>query len=135
MTVSLTDDDRCPCGSGDTYGACCGPLLAGDRPAPTAEALMRSRYTAFAVGDAGYLRATWHPRTRPSSLDLDDDLRWQRLTVLATHAGGPFDDGGEVEFVAQHRSAATGERGRLHEVSRFVREGGRWFYVDGDVGA
>ncbi|MFD6135564.1 YchJ family protein [Isoptericola sp. NPDC056618] len=130
-----SDDDRCPCGSGDTYGACCGPLLAGDRLAPTAEALMRSRYTAFAVGDPAYLRATWHPRTRPRSLELDDDQRWRRLVVLATHAGGPFDDGGEVEFVAQYVQAASGDRGRLHEVSRFVREDGRWFYVDGDLSA
>lgn len=95
---------------------------------------MRSRYSAFAVGDAPYLLATWHPRTRPRSLELDPDQVWRRLDVLATRAGGPFDDAGEVEFAAHFRDAATGERGRLHEVSRFVRDDGAWFYVDGDVG-
>jgi SEC-C motif-containing protein len=129
----VDDSDRCPCLSGDTYGACCGPLHRGERAAPTAETLMRSRYSAFAVGDAGYLLATWHPRTRPSSLELDPDKVWRRLDVLATRAGGPFDDAGEVEFAAFFRDASTGERGRLHEVSRFVRDGGAWLYVDGDV--
>ena len=90
---------------------------------------MRSRYTAFAVGDAAYLLATWHPTTRPPGLELDDDLTWRRLDVLRA-AGGPFDTDGVVEFVAHHRS--PGGRGTLHEVSRFVREDGRWWYVDGD---
>lgn len=129
----MLDDDRCPCGSGDTYGACCGPLHRRDRPAPTAVALMRARYSAFAVGDAAFLRDTWHPRTRPPVIDLDPDQEWRGLTVLATHAGGPFDDSGEVEFVARYRWRTSGDRGRLHEVSRFVREHGYWSYVDGDV--
>ncbi|WP_069387736.1 YchJ family protein [Cellulosimicrobium cellulans] len=134
----LPDDARCPCLSGDTYGACCGrhhaALRAGTPGAPTAEALMRSRYSAFAVGDADYLRATWHPSTRPDELGLDDDVEWRRLDVLRTEAGGPFDETGVVEFVAHHRSRSDrAARGRLHEVSRFVREGGRWLYVDGSV--
>lgn len=134
----LPDDVRCPCLSGDTYGACCGryhaDVRAGGPGAPTAEALMRSRYSAFAVGDAGYLLATWHPSTRPDALDLDDDVEWRRLDVLRAEAGGPFDDTGVVEFVAHHRSRSDrGARGRLHEVSRFVREGGRWLYVDGST--
>ncbi|NOV98490.1 YchJ family protein [Isoptericola halotolerans] len=140
----MDDAARCPCPTGLPYGECCGPLHAGARTAGTAEALMRSRYAAFAVGDTPYLLATWHPSTRPSSLELDPAQRWRRLDVLATRRGGPFDDDGEVEFVAVFRIApGSGEgtagsaqdgRGRLHEVSRFVREGGRWFYVDGDVG-
>lgn len=130
----MDDTDRCPCLSGETYGACCGPLHRGERAAATAEALMRSRYAAFVVGDAAYLLATWHPSTRPADLDLTDGPRWRRLDVLATSAGGPFDTTGEVEFVAHHRDPVTGERGRLHERSRFVREDGRWSYVDGDVG-
>ncbi|MFJ1511569.1 YchJ family protein [Cellulosimicrobium funkei] len=140
----LDDDARCPCLSGDTYGSCCGRYHAGLRPgpdgaapgphAPTAEALMRSRYSAFAVGDADYLRATWHPSTRPADLDLDDDVEWRRLDVVRTEAGGPFDTTGVVEFVAHHRSRTDpADRGRLHEVSRFVREGDRWSYVDGAV--
>jgi SEC-C motif domain protein len=152
MTGNTLDDDaRCPCLSGDTYGSCCGRYHAGLRPgpdgaapgrggavpgphAPTAEALMRSRYSAFAVGDADYLRATWHPSTRPADLDLDDDVEWRRLDVVRTEAGGPFDTTGVVEFVAHHRSRTDpADRGRLHEVSRFVREGDRWSYVDGAV--
>ena len=123
--------DRCPCLSGETYDSCCGRLHRGEAAAPTAEQLMRSRYSAFAVGDAEYLRATWHPRTRPHDLDLDPDLRWYRLDVLATAAGGPFDTTGPVEFRAHHRGPVG--RGSLHEVSRFAREGGSWFYVDGDA--
>jgi SEC-C motif-containing protein len=134
---TVSDLDRCPCLSGDTYGACCGPIHRGERLAPTAEALMRSRYSAFAIGDAAWLLASWHPRTRPATVDLDDDVAWRRLDVLATRAGGPFDDQGEVEFAAFWRDTGSGERGRLHEVSRFVREpagpGGRWLYVDGDT--
>lgn len=122
---------RCPCLSGLPYGECCAPLHRGERTAPTAEALMRSRYSAFAVGDAAYLRATWHPRTRPADLDLDPGTRWLRLDVLATGAGGPFDTAGTVEFRAHFRDAAG--RGSLHEVSRFVREAGSWLYVDGDA--
>ena len=136
----MDDAARCPCLTGLPYGECCGPLHAGSRTAGTAEALMRSRYAAFAVGDASYLLQTWHPATRPATLELDPDQQWRWLDVLATRGGGPFDDDGVVEFVATFRSASgSGERGRLHErgqlheVSRFVREGGRWFYVDGDV--
>jgi len=137
-TWPLPDDARCPCLSGETYGACCGRyhhgLAAGGADAvaaPTAEALMRSRYAAFVVGDADYLLATWHPSTRPADLGLDDDVTWRRLDVVATSGGGPLDRTGVVEFVAHHRSAQTRERGTLHEVSTFVREDGRWYYVDG----
>jgi len=89
---------------------------------------MRSRYSAFAVGDAGYLLATWHPATRPADLDLDPAVRWTRLDVLEVRGGGPFDTEGTVEFQAHHR--VDGVPGSQHEVSRFVREGGRWFYVE-----
>lgn len=123
----------CPCGSGDGYDACCGALHSGLRPAPTAEALMRSRYSGFAVRDAGYLLATWHTSTRPESLDLDERVTWRRLEVVRTDAGGPWDDSGLVEFVAHYAEPAG--RGVLHETSRFVREDGRWLYVDGEVDA
>ena len=120
---------RCPCLSGLTYDACCGPLHAGTSSAQTAEQLMRSRYSAFAVGDTDYLSATWHPSTRPASLELDPDRRWYRLDILRTDRGGPFDTEGVVEFRAYHRSAAA--KGSQHEVSTFVREDGHWLYVDG----
>jgi SEC-C motif-containing protein len=127
----VNDDERGPCGSGDTYGTCCGPLHRGEAVAPTAERLMRSRYTAFVLHDARYLLATWHPSTRPPRLHLDADVRWLRLLVLGHAAGGPFDEEGTVEFEAIFRTAEG--RGVQHENSRFVREDGRWVYVSGLV--
>lgn len=129
----MDDAARCPCSSGLPYGECCGPIHAGSVAAPTAQALMRSRFSAFAVGDAAYLFDSWHPSTRPASVDLEEDTRWLRLDILSTSAGGPFDDRGEVAFEARYRTA-EGDRGVLRERSRFVRERGRWYYVDGDVG-
>lgn len=120
---------RCPCLSGLTYDDCCGRLHAGPAVAQTAEQLMRSRFSAFAVGRPTYLLATWHPTTRPPSLDLDPDQRWYRLDVLAAREGGPFDTSGVVEFEAFYRSPSGA--GSQHEISRFSREGGHWFYVDG----
>jgi SEC-C motif-containing protein len=90
---------------------------------------MRSRYSAFAVGDPAYLLATWHPRTRPASLDLDPDVRWTGLDVLATTGGSMLATEGTVEFRASYRAASGG--GAQHEDSRFLREGGRWYYLDG----
>ena len=121
----------CHCGSGKPYAACCGRLHLGAENAASAEALMRSRYSAFVLGLAPYLLETWHTATRPATLDLaaDAGTKWLGLEVKkhaqqdATHA--------TVEFVARYRVAGRGHR--LHEVSRFVCEGGRWFYVDGDV--
>jgi SEC-C motif-containing protein len=121
------DGDRCPCLSGETFGSCCEPFLAGRADAPTAEQLMRSRYTAFVVGAAEYLRRTWHPSTRPAELVLDPAIRWYRLDVLRRERGGPLDSMGIVEFVAYSRH--DGQRHEQHEVSRFAREGGRWRYV------
>jgi SEC-C motif-containing protein len=124
------DDAPCPCGWGEPYGRCCGALHRGEREATTAEALMRSRYSAFAVGDAAYLLRSWHPGTRPAALDLDDDVRWLHLAVTAVERGGPFDDEGVVAFEAVAR--ADGRRHVQGERSRFAREGGRWVYVDGE---
>lgn len=90
---------------------------------------MRSRYTAFAVGDAAYLLATWHPDTRPRSLILDPDVRWTGLEVLATSGGSMLSAAGTVEFRAAYvRGRATGAQ---HEASRFVRDDGAWRYLDG----
>src|ERR1700734_4129513 len=87
------DGLACPCGLGDDYDSCCGRLHGG-APAPTAEALMRSRYSAFAVGDAGYLLRTWHPTARPRTLSLDPEITWTRLAGLGTSGGGLFDTTG-----------------------------------------
>ncbi|MGF0312698.1 YchJ family protein [Rhodococcus sp. IEGM1428] len=121
----------CPCSSGDAFDTCCEPYLRGDASAPTAEKLMRSRFTAFAVGDADYLRASWHPATVPHELDLDSDQRWYRLDIVGVDAGGLFDDEGTVEFRAHYKHPEGA--GTMSEVSRFVRVGGRWLYLDGVV--
>ena len=120
--------NRCPCLSGLTYDECCGRLHRGEG-AQTAEALMRSRFSAFAVGDVEYLRRTWHRRTRPDDLALDPDVRWYRLDVLAATDGGPGERAGTVEFRAFYRSSAGA--GSQHETSRFVRASGEWVYLDG----
>jgi SEC-C motif-containing protein len=122
---------KCPCGSVSAYAGCCGPLLDG-RPAATAEALMRSRYTAYAVGHLDHVFRTWHPRTRPDGLTLPA-VEWLGLEVLRTVDGAADDDTGVVEFRA--RSRDPGGEHVLHETSRFERRGGRWVYVDGDLDA
>ena len=120
----------CPCGSGRALEACCGRWHAGE-PAPDAESLMRSRYSAYVLGLEDYLRATWQPDTRPAALELDATPRphWLGLAVKSraqldpTHA--------TVEFVARYK--LNGRAFRLHETSRFERVDGRWLYVDGEV--
>ncbi|HSF35637.1 MAG TPA: YchJ family metal-binding protein [Nocardioides sp.] len=114
----------CPCGTGETYDACCGPLLANVAQATSPEQLMRSRYTAFVTGDADHLFRTWHPRTRPDDVRPDPATRWTGLRVIAA-------EGDTVEFVARWERSSEG--GELHEVSRFEQRAGRWCYVDGVV--
>jgi len=130
MTVS-SDQENCPCLSGEQYGQCCGRFHRGAAEAATAEQLMRSRYSAFALLDADYLLRTWHPRTAPGELELDPGMQWRRLDILSTSRGGPLDTEGMVEFKAYYRHGS--ERGVLHEASRFLRENRRWLYLDGDV--
>ena len=121
----------CPCGSGLSLGDCCGPLLSGRTAPATAEALMRSRFTAFVRNDQAYLLSSWHGSTRPASLDPDDQPRWHSLRVLRSEDGGPDAETGLVEFMAE--GMAHGRPVQLHEVSRFVREHGRWQYLDGRI--
>ena len=128
---AMAESRPCPCRRGDTFAECCEPALSGRRPAPTAEALMRSRFTAFAVGDADYLLRSWHSARRPPSVAPDPDLRWLFLEIVRSERGGPFDDTGTVEFIAHHRGPDG--RGALHETSRFVRENGAWVYLDGVI--
>lgn len=116
----------CPCGLPLPYDACCGRFHVGSAAAPTAEALMRSRYSAFVRGDAGYLLRTWHPRTRPERLDLDPRMKWAGLEILGTTGGSAFHTAGTVTFRASYRG------GSLLERSRFERVEGVWVYVDGD---
>jgi SEC-C motif-containing protein len=135
--ANLPPFQPCPCGrQADkralAYAQCCGRYLDhfDGAPAPDAESLMRSRYTAFVLERADYLTATWHTSHRPASIEFDPGVKWLGLEVRGhrqmddTHA--------EVEFVARQKSPG-GPAVRLHECSRFVREAGRWFYVDGDA--
>ncbi|MGX4693151.1 YchJ family protein [Streptomyces sp. JNUCC 63] len=115
----------CPCGLPGPYEQCCGRYHGGGA-APTAEALMRSRYCAFVRRDAEYLLRTWHPRTRPARLDLDARMRWTGLEVLDATGGSAFHTTGTVTFRASYRG------GSLYERSRFERVDGAWVYVDGD---
>lgn len=115
-------DTPCLCGSGQAYAGCCQPYLDGSKYAPIAEALMRSRYTAYAMQDVPYLLDSWHDSTRPQALELEHDIQWIRLKILASSKD-------RVEFVATYR--VNGKAHKLQENSRFVREGGRWYYLDG----
>ena len=120
----------CPCGgvpAGAPYESCCAPALHNQHWPETAEALMRSRYTAFALHDADHLFRTWHPRARPARMHLDRQTHWTRLRVLRSEDGGPQDTAGTVEFRAEYRDRAGA--GAMHEVARFEKRAGRWFYT------
>ncbi len=136
-SASSPTTSACPCGRLSArraplaYADCCGRYIDhwDAAPAPDAESLMRSRYTAFVREQADYLRATWHDSTRPATLDFDAGAHWLGLDVRDHRSTGP--ESAEVEFVARYR--VGGRAVRLHERSRFVREAGRWYYVDGDI--
>ena len=130
MTSQLPVTQECPCGSGTALSGCCLPLHDGES-ATTAEALMRSRYSAFATGRLDHVFRTWHPRTRPDDLSPTPEVSWVGLKVLRTVDGGPLDDTGTVEFRATFRRADRAAV--MHETSRFERRAGRWLYVDGDI--
>ncbi|WP_370256044.1 YchJ family protein [Streptomyces sp. V4I8] len=116
----------CPCRLSEPYDKCCGRYHFGAGAAPTAEALMRARYSAFVQQDEAYLLGTWHPRTRPARVDFDPGMRWTGLEILDTSDGSAFHSTGTVTFRASFRG------GSLHERSRFERVDGAWVYVDGE---
>ena len=121
-------DAKCPCGSKLDFAACCLQYLEGSKEAPTPEALMRSRYTAFTRGDFAYLKKTWHPETLPD-LDADEPSNWIGLEILGTTIDDDGEDA-EVEFVAK---LIVGDRlETLHEVSDFEKVDGRWLYHSGE---
>jgi SEC-C motif-containing protein len=126
-TVTVTSP--CPCGLAATYGECCGRFHTGPATAPTAERLMRSRYSAFVVRDEQYLLNTRHPDTRPPSVHLDPAVRWTGLEILDTTDGTAFHTTGTVTFRAHF--IQDGRPGVQHERSRFARDDGAWVYVDG----
>jgi SEC-C motif domain protein len=120
--------DQCPCGLGVVFTGCCARWHGG-AAAPTAEALMRSRYAAFVVCNQNYLLATWHASTRPTSVAFDGQQKWLGLKVVTASVTSAAT--AEVEFIARYRIGG-GSATRLHERSRFIKEDGRWFYI-GDV--
>jgi SEC-C motif domain protein len=128
---------ECPCGTDLALEDCCGPIISGAKPAPTALALMRSRYTAYTQKNAEHVIQTHDPDTRDdvdpeATRDWAGRTEWLKLEVLDTKAGGETDDAGEVEFIARFRD----ERGREHnhhERSTFVRREGQWYYKDGTI--
>jgi len=124
----MKTEAACPCGSGATYAACCGRWHQGE-PAPTPEALMRSRYSAFVLENERYLLATWHLRKRPESITFEPGTKWLGLKVVAAADTGT--DTAEVEFIARYR-VGGGSAARIHERSRFLRTGERWYYLGGE---
>lgn len=119
----------CACDSRLSYDACCGPLHSG-QAAPTAEALMRSRYSAFVLCNESYLLATWHNSARPNTVAFEPKMKWLGLRIVASKT--TTETTAEVEFIARYRIGG-GSAARQHERSRFVLEHGRWFYIDGEV--
>lgn len=126
----------CPCGSAQPYESCCEPVISGRTPAPTAEALMRSRYAAYARGALDHLRDSLHPDHR-NDYDEEGARRWAEtsewlgLEIVATEAGGEGDEEGTVEFIAEYRR--KGEKHAHHEIASFQRHQNRWYYVDGHM--
>jgi len=121
----------CPCESGLDYDLCCGRFIDEGALPETAEQLMRSRYTAFTLDRISYLEKTWHPTTRPASIETDNNVRWLGLKIRRAEQGGADDEEGVVEFVARYKIDGRGYR--LHEISRFAKENGQWLYMDGEM--
>ena len=125
-----TTSDLCPCGSGQSFAACCRPLLVGHRSPGSATELMRSRYSAYVVRDVAYILRTWHPSTRPARLDPHTIPSWSGLEIIGAET---MDDPGRATVEFKARAMASGRMVLLHEKSRFVRENGQWLYVDGKL--
>jgi SEC-C motif domain protein len=122
----------CLCGSGIDYEQCCGPFHSDEKIPVTAEALMRSRYTAYALHNAAYLQATWDVAKRPEKIDFSrEKIDWLRLEITDTKKGGIKDNKGVVSFKAFYRQ--EGEEYVMNEISRFTKINGRWFYLDGVI--
>jgi len=126
-TMKKTVPD-CPCGSKKRATECCLLLIKDHEHAVDAEQLMRSRYTAYTLGEDGYILDTWHSSTRPGALDQDNSVSWTGLKVLK--ASREINNTAYVEFVASFEDA--GKEGKMHERSRFLLENGCWYYVDGE---
>lgn len=130
--IDFSANSLCPCQSGRSHADCCRRYQASESAdylqAPSPEALMRSRYTAFVLGLSDYLSATWHPTTRPASLEDSSEVDWKSLCIEHSAQHG---EEGTVTFEARFKDASQWHA--LKETSRFVCEQGHWFYVDGDA--
>lgn len=128
----MTSNFACYCGSSKSFQLCCGVYLSGQKTAPTAEALMRSRYCAYVQKNIDYLVKTHAPPSgqvdRAGIAEWAAQVQWLGLNVIATQQGGEGDHEGEVEFMAYYDIA--GLKGMLHERSRFKRIAGEWRYID-----
>ncbi len=125
--VTPNASSPCPCGSKKTFEQCCGPFLKEGAQASDPVTLMRSRYTAFCIGDYSYLKQTWHPETCPDDLGSDEPSNWISLEILDSDVEG---DEGEVEFRAC--LIFDNKLETLHEISQFDRVDGRWLYHSGE---
>lgn len=125
----MSSNSLCPCDSKKLYADCCAPLHNGE-PAASAEALMRSRYSAFALGLRAYIASSWHPSTRPQ-VDTDEDARTQWIGLRIKRHEVIDLSHALVEFTARYK--INGRAYVLHETSRFVHEHGHWFYLEGDI--
>lgn len=126
--------ELCPCGTGIAYADCCHPAITGARPAETAEALMRSRYAAYAKVETDYIYETTHPKHRTGydaegTREWAETANWQGLEIVSVQKGGPEDAVGEVEFIARYEE--KGEARVHHELALFKKDKERWFFTDG----
>ena len=130
--INKNKKDACPCGSGKVYAKCC-QLYHDGNPAPSAEALMRARYSAYCLGQENYLVHTWHPGSRPKRINLSSDsaIEWVKLDIIRAEQGGTNDKLGIIEFKAFY--TIDGKTGHLHETSNFVKEDNQWYYFDGEI--
>ena len=120
----------CYCDSGQLFSNCCQSVVSGETAAGSAEALMRSRYSAYCLGCEAYLLDSWHTDTRPSRITINPEQQWLGLKIVSTQAGNTTDDAGTVEFIARYKLAGSGHR--LHETSRFLRVETQWYYLNGE---
>lgn len=132
LLISSSVSDYCPCGSGFAYRQCCGVYHGGESLPLTAEALMRSRFSAYVFQNAAYLLSTWHPSTRPGCIDFtQDDVAWQKLAIVRCKKGTQHDSDGSVVFKAYYRQHQA--QWVLHETSQFIKLEKQWFYLDGQT--
>jgi SEC-C motif-containing protein len=132
----MKNEDTCPCKSGKTFGECCGPIIAGDAKAETAEALMRARYTSYVTGDVGFLKTSATEEVQKEFSEEDSKAwsaaaEWHGLEIIKTEGGQKGDKTGVVEFRALYTS--NGEFCNHHEVSNFVKEKDGWKFADGEL--